>query len=150
MSRPATFVAAAAVVAALLVGAYVAAGGTSYRPSASPDPCAPRHWPPVSGATQIAEQMTLSALAGAACALGVRPEELTIAFANRAGLAQFAREHHISRSRLDDAARLGIGRAIDDGERSGALNGLEATALRLAAGAAPIDRLIEYVQQALS
>ena len=109
MSRPVTFVAAAAVAAALLVGAYVAAGGTSYRPSASPDPCAPRHWPPVSGATQIAEQMTLSALAGAACTLGVRPEELTIAFANQAGLQQFAREHHISRSRLDDAARPGSG-----------------------------------------
>ena len=43
----------------------------------------------------------------------------------------------------------GLLRAIDDGERSGAINSVEAFVLRLAAQAAPIDKLIEYVREGL-
>jgi hypothetical protein len=97
----------------------------------------------------VLQQLTLSAVAGTACNLGVSEEELMLAFASKGGLSEFQRKHHISKSQLDSAARAGINRAIDEGEHSNAINGFEATVLRLAAGAAPIDKLISYVQQTL-
>jgi hypothetical protein len=150
VSRSVAVVVVAVLIALALPATYALAGGTSYKPAASPDPCRPRHWPVTHGSSQVIQQLTLSALAGAACNLGVSQEELTLAFASKGGLGQFQRDHHISRSRLDSAARAGINRAIDDGEHSGQLNGIEATVLRLAAGAAPIDKLLSYVQRTLS
>ena len=99
--------------------------------------------------TQIAEQVAYSALDGAACKLGTSREELTLAFTSRDRLDEFARSHHLSTSQVDAAARVGLLRAVDDGERSGAFNSVEAFVLRIAARAAPVDRLIEYVRQEL-
>jgi hypothetical protein len=150
VSRGTAWLLAVAVAAATLVGCYVLAGGAGYKPAATPDPCRPLHWPSINGTSQLAQQVTLSALSGAACTLGVSREELTLAFADRGRLDQFARDHGFSRSRIDDAARAGLDRAIDDGRRSGAINTAEALVLRLAAAAAPIDRLIAYVRQGLA
>jgi hypothetical protein len=150
VSRGAGWLLAAAVASAALVGAYALAGGADYQPAATPDPCRPRHWPSINGTSQLAAQVTLSALSGAACTLGVSREELTLAFADRGRLDRFARDHGFSKSRIDDAARAGLNRAIDDGQRSGAINSAEALVLRLAAAAAPIDRLIGYVRQGLA
>ena len=87
MTRQTAWLVAAAAIALALVGVYALAGGTSYKPDASPDPCAPYRWPNgVSGATAITEQVGLSALAGAACDLGVSREELTLAFADQGRL----------------------------------------------------------------
>ena len=77
-------------------------------------------------------------------------EELTLAFTSRDRLNTFASDHGLSQTQIEDAARDGLNRAIDDGERSGTLNSLEAFALRLAVRAAPIDRLIDYVRQSLT
>jgi hypothetical protein len=140
----------AALVAAGLVGGYALAGGTDYAPAATQDPCTPRHWPDVSGMSELETQVALSALSGAACTLGVSREELTLAFTDQDRLNQFARKHGFSKGRIDDAARAGLNRAIDDGERSGSINSVEAFVLRAAAAAAPIDRLISYVREALS
>lgn len=150
MSRGATWLLAVAVAGAALVGAYALAGGAGYKPAATPDPCRPRHWPSINGTSQLAGQVTLSALSGAACTLGVSREELTLAFADRGRLDRFAHDHGFSKARIDDAARAGLNRAIDDGQRSGAINTAEALVLRLAAAAAPIDRLIGYVRQGLA
>jgi hypothetical protein len=139
----------AVIAAALLVGAYLLAGGNDYRPLPTADPCLPRSWPDVHGATQIAEQVTYSALDGAACKLGTSREELTLAFTSRDRLDEFARRHGLSTAQVNAAAQDGLLRAIDDGERSGAINGVEAFVLRIAARAAPVDRLIEYVRQGL-
>ena len=110
---------AAAAIAVALVGGYALAGGTDYKPDASPDPCAPYHWPDgVSGATAIAEQVGLSALGGAACDLGVSREELTLAFADQGRLDAFEKKHGFSQSRVDEAARSGLNRAVDEGEQS--------------------------------
>jgi len=149
MTRPWAWVLGAALASAILAGGYAAAGGLSYHPAGTPNPCKARHWPHVSGTSQVAQQLMLSALDGAACKLGVSSEELTVALVDRSHLAAFERQHGVSGSRFDDAARAGISRAIDDGERSGAINGLEAIGLRLAARLAPIDRLIEYVRNGL-
>jgi hypothetical protein len=142
---------AAAAIALALVGGYVLAGGTDYQPAASPDPCAPYHWPDgVSGTTAITEQVGLSALGGAACDLGVSREELTLAFADQGRLDQFEKKHGLSQDRVDEAARAGLNRAVDEGEQAGAFNSVEAFVLHAAIGVAPIDRLISYVRQYLS
>ena len=61
-----------AVVASLvLVGAYLAAGGSSYTPEKVQNPCKPRPWSNPQSLGQIANQFTISALDGAACQLGV-------------------------------------------------------------------------------
>jgi hypothetical protein len=140
----------AAIVAVALAGGYALAGGTDYAPAATQDPCAPRHWPDINGTSQLETQVALSALGGAACALGVSREELTLAFTDQNRLNDFARRHGFSKSRIDNAARAGLNRAIDDGERSGSINSVEAFLLRAAAAATPIDRLISYVRQALA
>ena len=146
MSASLRLVVATAVGAALLVLAYVALGGLDYRPLGTGDPCKPRNWPAVHGTSQISEQVAYSALDGAACKLGVSREELTLAFTNQGRLDEFAHQHHLQKSQIDDAARVGLLRAIDDGERSGAFNSVEAFVLRIAARAAPVDRLIAYVR----
>jgi hypothetical protein len=140
------WLAVAAVVSAVLVMTYAAAGGTDYAPAAGRDPCEPRKWPDVSGTTEIGEQLALSAIDGAACKLGVSGEELALAFTSQKRLDQFAKERGISEGEIQDAARDGLIRAIGEGEKAGEINGIEAFVLRLAARAAPIDRLIEYVR----
>jgi len=125
---------------------YAAAGGADYKPAADRDPCKPRTWPDVSGTNAIAEQVALSAIDGAACKLGVSGEELALAFTSQERLDQFGKERGISEGRMQEAARDGLLRGIDEGEKAGEINGIEAFVLRLAARAAPIDRLIEYVR----
>jgi hypothetical protein len=141
----------AAAIALGLVGVFALAGGTDYKPEASPDPCAPYHWPQgVSGATAITEQVGLSALGGAACNLGVSREELTLAFADEGRLNAFEKKYGFSKDRVNEAARAGLNRAVDEGEQAGAFNSVEAFLLHAAIGLAPIDKLISYVRQYLS
>jgi hypothetical protein len=151
MTRQMAWLPAAAAIALALVGVYAVAGGTDYKPSASPDPCAPYHWPhSVSGATAITEQVGLSALGGAACDLGVSREELTLAFADQSRLGAFEKKHGFSQDRVNEAARAGLNRGVDEGQQAGAFNSVEAFVLHAAIGLAPIDRLIGYVRQYLS
>ena len=79
-----------AVVASLvLVGAYLAAGGSSYEPEKVQDPCKPRPWSNPQSLGQIANQFTISALDGAACQLGVTRETLARALATPEGRERF-------------------------------------------------------------
>ena len=86
---------------------------------------------------------------GAACKLGVSSEALALALASQGRLDQFAKEHEFSKQRIDDAAKAGLLKAIDDGQHSGEFTTVEAFVLRAAAQLAPIDRLIQYVRQSL-
>jgi hypothetical protein len=140
------WLAVAAVASAVLVFTYAAAGGTDYAPAAGRDPCKPRHWPKVSGTNAIGEQLALSAIDGAACKLGVSGEELALAFTSQKRLDEFGKARGISQGKIQDAARDGLLRGIDEGEKAGAINGIEAFVLRLAARNAPIDRLIQYAR----
>jgi len=151
VTRQTAWLLAAAAIALAMAGVYALAGGTDYKPEASPDPCAPYHWPQgVSGATAITEQVGLSALGGAACDLGVSREELTLAFADQGRLNAFAAKHGFSKDRINEAARAGLNRAVDEGEQAGAFNSVEAFLLHAAIGLVPIDKLISYVRQYLS
>ena len=137
-------VAAAASLA--LIGVYLALGGASYAPARVADPCASRDWRNPQGLQHTAEQIVLSALDGAACKLHVTREDMVLAFASRASLAQFAREHNVSTQQLDELIRVGLMRSIDDAENAGALNSTIADLLRGLVRRFPIEQLIELLQ----
>jgi hypothetical protein len=123
-------VAAAAALSLALVAAYLALGGASYAPAKVADPCASRDWRDPSGLTEVAEQIVLSALDGAACELRASREEVVLAFDSRDELERFAREHGIDDEELEELVRSGLLRAIADAERADALSMALADRLR--------------------
>lgn len=139
-------IAVAASVA--LIGAYLAAGGSSYAPAKTQDPCKPRPWRNPEGIEQLAQQLSLSALDGAACELGVSRETLATALASPQARDRFARERGITTAQLARAIRAGLLRAIDDAEEAGALSPLIAIPLRETVQHVPIDELIRIVNDA--
>jgi hypothetical protein len=143
------FPALAVLAVGAVLGYQVSAGGLDYKPSAVADPCRPQPWRDTHGLNDIENRVALSALAGAACKLHVSREDLVLAFAGDARLAQFRRVHHLTDQRLGEAAKTGLLRAIDDAERAGRLNGLEAAALRLAAENVPPDQVTALVRRLL-
>ena len=126
-----------------LVVTYLALGGSSYAPAQTRDPCKPRPWPQTSGLQETAQQFTLSALDGTACELHVSRETLVLALASSSGRERFAAD-----PRLQAAVRAGLERAIDDGERAGAINSLEAGALRELARNAPVSEVVALLRDA--
>jgi hypothetical protein len=146
--RGGTLVGASIAVSLALVGAYLAAGGASYSPAKTQDPCKHRPWRHPQGIEQIAEQFSLSALDGAACQLGVSREELAQALANERSRERFTRRFGISEAELARAIRAGLLRAVDDAEEAGALNPLLAEPLRTTLRSIPIDQAIEFIQDA--
>lgn len=140
-----------AVIASLaLVLSYLAAGGASYTPAQTQDPCQDRPWRDPEGLQQIAEQFSLSALDGAACELGVSRETLARALATPQSRQRFTERYGISDAELARAIRAGLLRAIDDAERAGAINPLLAAPLRATVRQIPIDQAIELIQDARS
>ena len=89
-------VVASIVVSLLLIGAYLAAGGSSYEPKKVQDPCNPRPWSNPQTLGQIANQFTTSALDGAACQLGVSREALARALATPEGRERFKQRYGIT------------------------------------------------------
>lgn len=140
-----------AIAASLaLVGAYLAAGGSSYSPAKTQNPCEDRPWRNPEGLEQIAEQFSLSALDGAACELGVSRETLARALATPESRERFTRRYGIDDAELARAIRAGLLRAVDDAERAGALNPLLAGPLRATVRRIPLDQAIELIQNARS
>lgn len=139
------------ILAALaLVGAYLAAGGSTYTPAKTQDPCKERPWRNPEGLQQIAEQFTLSALDGAACQLGVSRETLARALATPESRERFTERYEISGPKLARAVRSGLLRAVDDAEEAGALNPLLAAPLRETLRSIPLDQAIELINNAES
>jgi hypothetical protein len=140
---------AGAIVAALaLVGAYLAAGGSSYAPEKSQDPCQPRAWSNPEGLQEIANQFSISALDGAACQLGVTRETLARALATPEARERFSERYGIDDAKLARAVRAGLLRAIDDAEEAGALSPFIAGPLRGTIEEIPLDQAIELINNA--
>jgi hypothetical protein len=139
----------AVAISLVLVGWYVAAGGRDYKPSADPNPCVPRHWAETHGMSDVLQQVTLSALNGAACSLHVNQYDLALAFTSTDRLSAFGRQHHISQDRLNSAVADGINKAITDAPKNGRINALEAFGLQALVSTLPTDKIIGYVQDAL-
>jgi hypothetical protein len=139
-----------AAVSLVLVLAYLAAGGASYAPAKTQDPCKPREWRNPKGLEEIAEQFSLSALDGAACKLGVSREELARALASEQSREEFTQQHDISDAELARAIRAGLLRAVSDAEEAGALSPLLGAPLRSVLRSIPLDEAIELINNAES
>lgn len=139
---------ASIVASLLLVGAYLAAGGSSYEPEKIQDPCQPRPWSNPQTLGQIANQFTISALDGAACQLGVSREELAQALATPEARERFTERYGIDDEKLAKAIRAGLVRAVDDAEEAGALSSLLAVPLRESLRRIPLDQAIEIINDA--
>ncbi|HMI80654.1 MAG TPA: hypothetical protein VK480_02585 [Solirubrobacterales bacterium] len=136
------------VASLVLVGAYLAAGGSSYEPEKVQDPCQPRPWSNPQSLGEIANQFTTSALDGAACKLGVSREALARALATPAGRKRFTEKYGIDDEKLAKAVRAGLLRAVDDAEEAGALNPLLAVPLRETLRQIPLEQAIEIINNA--
>jgi hypothetical protein len=137
----------AAGAAAALIGVYLALGGASYAPAKVADPCGLRDWRDPEGLQEVAEQIVLSALDGAACTLHVSREEIVLAFANRDSRERFVRERGISDEELEQLVRKGLVRAVDDAERADALDPALADLVRGIARRVPVDELLDLLQR---
>jgi hypothetical protein len=148
--RAQLLIGAAIVASVALVGAYLAAGGSSYTPEKVRDPCLQRPWSNPESLGEIANQFSNSALDGAACRLGVSREELAQALATEEGRERFSERYGIDEEELARAIRAGLLRAIDDAEEAGALSPLIAGPLRSTVEEIPLDRAIELINNARS
>lgn len=148
--RAQVLVAAATVAAVALVGIYLAAGGSSYTPEKTQDPCKPRAWSDPGGLGEIANQFSISALDGAACQLGVSREELARALATPEARERFSERYGIDDAKLARAIRAGLVRAVEDAEEAGALSPLVGGPLRATVEQIPLDQAIELIQNARS
>jgi hypothetical protein len=149
VSRARVLVVGALVLSLALVGVYLAAGGASYTPEKSRNPCEPRPSQETSGGLEgLAEEFSLSALDGAACKLGVSRERLARALASKQGREQFAKHFHIDDEKLAKAIRAGLVRAVNDAEEHGKLSPFLAGPLRAAVEHIPLEEAIELTQDA--
>lgn len=141
---------AALAASFVLVLLYLALGGASFKPLAVRDPCdaRPGVWKDVSGATEIAQAVALSAVDGAACQLGISRETLTLALTSKTNLQDFGRSYRISAGRIEKALRDGLSRAVSDAEDADVINGIEGAILHQAVDRFPLDRLIEAIRDA--
>jgi hypothetical protein len=148
--RAQLLVGGAIVSVLILVGAYLAAGGSSYTPEETQDPCEQREWRDPESLEGLAEQFSLSALDGAACQLGVTRETLARALATPEARERFSERYGIDDEKLARAIRAGLVRAVEDAEEAGALSPLLGGPLRSTVEEIPLDQAIELIQDARS
>ncbi len=120
----------------LLVLVYLLLGGGRFTSVRAADPCKPREWRSPAGLQAVVEQIVLSGLDGAACELQMSRESLALDLADDSSMRALAVQKGIDDARLEEILRVGLRRAVIDGQRSGAL----APVTVLLAGQA-IDRL---------
>jgi hypothetical protein len=147
-TRSRALVGAAAAAAVLLAGGYLAAGGASYEPASTEDPCKAREWRSPDAIKEIVEQFSLSALDGAACELGVSRETLARALSSEEARRRFAERYGIDDAKLEDAVHAGLVRGIDDAEDAGALSPIVAVPLRELAMRVPVQEGIDLINDA--
>jgi hypothetical protein len=141
--RSRTLVLGAVLASLALVAVSLALGGATYEPKPVADPCQPQPWRSPGNLDEIAQQLTLSALDGAACELHVSRETVVLALGTPEGRARFADD-----PRLAGALRAGLIRAVDDAERAGAIPGIVGDGLRQAIEALPADQLVTAARNA--
>jgi len=141
--RPRTLILGAIIASVMLVVVSLALGGATYEPKPVADPCQPRPWRSPGNLDEVAQQLTLSTLDGAACELHVSRETVVLALGTPEGRSKFAND-----PRLAEALRAGLLRAVDDAERAGAIPGIVGDGLRQAIESLPADQLVAAAQNA--
>lgn len=140
-------VVAAVVVSLVLVGAYVALGGTAYRPSPVADPCAGRAAPSTgSSADEAIQRVVLAAADATACELGVSREELVLALRDVDRLEALAAREDVDPDELEAGLREGLVRAVDEAEREGLVGDRTADVVRVAAKRLPLGLLLTLLR----
>jgi hypothetical protein len=134
----------------VLAGIYLAAGGATYAPEKTQDPCKHRAWSDPENLGQIANQFSISALDGAACQLGVSRETLVQALATKEARERFTKRYGIDDAKLARAIRAGLLRAVTDAEDAGALSPLIGGPIRGTIEEIPLDRAIELINDGSS
>jgi hypothetical protein len=129
-------IALALVLAAVLVGGYLALGGGDYAPTPVADACAPRERPRSGDLLDPAQRATLAVLDGAACDLHMSREQALL------DLLRKRNPRGVSDERVRDAVLAGIDRAV----KEKALGSVEATFLRLAVRAGGVQVLLEQLR----
>jgi hypothetical protein len=148
LGRGGWLVIGAIAVSVALSGVYLAAGGSSYAPAKTQNPCQDRPWRDPQNIQEIAEQFSLSALDGAACELGVTRETLARALATPESRQRFTERYDIEDPELARAIRAGLVRAVDDAEEAGALSPFIAMPLRETVQQIPLNQAIALIQDA--
>ena len=98
------------------------------------------------GFEEVAEQIALSGLDGAACELGVSREEIVLAFSSRAVLERFAREQGTrKRSSRSWSARVSCARSTTPSGRMA--RSQVADLLRGLVARIPIDELLDLLDR---
>lgn len=143
-------VCAAILCGLALAGIYLAAGGSSYAPEKTQDPCKHRAWSNPGSLSEIANQFSVSALDGAACQLGVSRETLVQALATKENRDRFAKRYGIDDEKLARAIRAGLLRAVTDAEDAGALSPLIGGPIRGTIEEIPLDQAIELINSGSS
>lgn len=139
---------ASAAAGLALVLAYVALGGTSYRPTPVGDPCVPRAHAPTEGRSEAVEQVVLAAADATACSLGVSREELILSLVSVDELEALAEREGRDRDELEQALREGLRRAVDEAEAEELIGERTAGVLRFAASSAPLGVLLAVLRGA--
>ena len=150
MSRSALGIVLSSAASVALVLTYLALGGTSFHASPVANPCAARAWVSPHGVEEALQQLALSTADGAGCSLGVSREDIVLALASGDDLRRFASSHHLSNSKVEDAVRTGLLRAVDDADQAGAIGGPLAGGLRFAAEHLPIGLVLAALRGASS
>ena len=135
-----------------LVGVYLAAGGSSYTPEKSQDPCKHRRLDATPKGLQRNRQAVLD--------LGARRRRLPARghaarrwrgrWRRRRRANASAERYGIDDAKLARAIRAGLLRAVDDAEEAGALSPFIAGPLRATIEEIPLDQAIELVNDASS
>jgi len=137
---------AAVAASVVLLVAYAALGGATYKPAPVANPCAAREWRNPHGLEAALEQVVLSALDGAACDLGVTREDLVLALRDKAALHSFATKHGISQADAEEAVHKGLLRALDDADAHDALPGFVSSLARHAIETLEPWKLIDVLE----
>jgi predicted MFS family arabinose efflux permease len=122
----------------LLVVLEFRAGASDFGKRTYVDPCnAPTDpYPQGRGIDGTLQRISLSAIDGAACKLGVSREELVLSLDSR---GPFGDKVHWTQATLEDALRAGLVQAISDADDRNTIPGFVATGLKFLAERAPID-----------
>ncbi len=140
---PRGVIAALAAAALLLLAVELALGARDYGEVDLGAPCRPHALYEPGGLDGTVQRVVLEGLDGAACRLGTTRERLLLSLSPSSN----GRFGSWSNDEVEAAVRASLVVAIDEAERRGDLNGVEAGLLREVAERAPVDLVVGLAQR---
>lgn len=135
---PRAVIAALATAALLLLAVELALGARGYGEVELGAPCRPHALFEPGGLDGTVQRIVLEGLDGAACRLGTTRERLLLSLSP----SSKGRFGSWSDDEVEAAVRASLISAVDEAERRGDLNGLEARLLREVAERAPVELVV--------